>query len=296
MKKATITTLGLSLCALAYYATSQEETPAPAAPAETAAPTETAAPAETAAPYVPSEEEMRLVISYFMGYQTGQQIAGDGAGPISIDDFDKDVFFRALADGMRNRVDPEIEKKDIRANIMAFAAKLEARQKAAGEKNLAASKAYAEQNGKKEGVTTTPSGLQYSVITPAEGHVYNEETDGYGAIASVTYEGRLLDGTVFDKSEEPISFPISGVIPGFSEALKLMPVGSEWEVFIPSELGYGEQGPGILGSNAALIFKMKLHGIEAKPGPKPGSPSNPVELDPELLKQLEAQGLQPVNM
>ena len=290
MKNSNITLLGLSLCALAPISPAQE----PAAPAaEPATPAAAAAqPAEPAAdqaPATPSDEEVKQVISYFLGHQTGQQFASDGSGPISIDDLDKDTFFKAVEDGMNNRVDPEIEKKDLRANIMAFTAKLDARAKAASEKNLAASKAFFEENAKKEGVVTTESGLQYKVLTPADGRKYDETKDGE---VSVTYEGRLLDGTVFDKSEQPISFPVTGVIPGFGEALKLMPIGSEWEVYIPSELGYGENGPGILGSNAALIFKVKLEDI----APKKGTPEGgPMQLTPELLQQLQEAGMQPVQ-
>ena len=285
MKNSTITLLGLSLCALAPIARAQQPTPT-AEPA--AAPAAAQAPAEQT-PATPSDEEVRQVISYFLGHQTGQQFASDGSGPISIDDLDKDTFFKAVEDGMNNRVDPEIEKKDLRANIMAFTAKLDARAKAASEKNLAASKAFFEENAKKEGVVTTESGLQYKVLTPADGRKYDETKDGE---VSVTYEGRLLDGTVFDKSEQPISFPVTGVIPGFGEALKLMPIGAEWEVYIPSELGYGENGPGILGSNAALIFKVKLEDI----APKKGTPEGgPMQLTPELLQQLQEAGMQPVQ-
>lgn len=286
MKNTTIALLGLSLCALAPIAPAQDAAE-PAAPAAAPAAEPAAPAAEPAAPATPSDEEVRLVISYFLGHQTGQQFASDGSGPLQIDDIDKDVFFKALEDGMNNRVDPEIEKKDLRANILAFTAKLDARGKAASEKNLAASKAFFEENGKKEGVTTTESGLQYKVLTPSDGRKYDEAKDGD---VSVTYEGRLLDGTIFDKSEKPIDFPVTGVIPGFAEALKLMPVGSEWEVYIPSELGYGEHGPGILGSNAALIFKVKLHDI----APKKGSEDNPIQLTPELLQQLQEAGMQPM--
>lgn len=280
MKNTTITLLGLSLCALASYTQAQEPAAAPT-------PTEEPA-AQAAAPATPSDAEVKQVISYFLGHQTGQQFASDGAGPMTIDDLDKDTFFKAMEDGMNNRVDPEIESKDLRANITAFTAKLEERGKAASQKNLEASKAFFAENGKKEGVVTTESGLQYKVLTPSEGRKYDADKDGD---VSVTYEGRLLDGTVFDKSETPISFPVDGVIPGFSEALKLMPIGSEWEIYIPAELGYGEHGPGILGSNAALIFKLKLEDI----GPRKGSPEAPIELTPELLQQLQESGMQPVQ-
>ena len=279
MKKHTIALLGLSLCAPAFVSLAQEPAAAPAEPAAAAA----------EAPAL-SEEEVKEVISYFVGFQTGIQFASFGDGPVQADDFDKDIFFKAMADGLKNRVDPEIEKKDLQACIAAFTAKLTARNKVQAEANLAKSKEYAAENGKKEGVVTTESGLQYSVLSPAEGRKYDEAQDGAEALASITYEGRLLDGTVFDKADQPVDLPFSGVIPGFSEALKLMPVGSEWEVFIPSELAYGEHGPGILGANAPLIFKVKLHDIKAKKG----SPENPIELTPEMIKQLQDAGMQPM--
>lgn len=277
MKTHTIALLGLSLCAPAFVSTAQE---APAAPAS-------APEVEAAAPAL-SDAEVKEIVSYFLGFQTGIRYAQEG--PISVDDLDKDVFFRAIGDALKNRVDPEIEKKDLQAAMTAFAAKLNARNKALGDANLAKSKEFFAENGKKEGVVTTDSGLQYKVTTPAEGRKYDEAKDGPQAEASITYEGRLLDGTVFDKSEEPVDLPIAGVIPGFAEALKLMPIGSEWEIYVPSELGYGENGPGVLGSNAALIFKVKLHDIK----PKKGDPKNPIELTPEMIKQLQEAGMQPM--
>ena len=280
MKKHTIALLGLSLCAPAFISQAQEPaTPAPAPAAEAAAP----------APAL-SDAEVKEIISYFVGFQTGIQFAQFGEGPVALDDFDKDTFFRAIGDGLKNRVDPAIEKKDLQAAMAAFTAKLNARNKELGDANLAKSKEFFAENGKKEGVTTTASGLQYKVITPADGRKYDEAKDGAGALASISYEGRLRDGTVFDKSEQPIDLPISGVIPGFAEALKLMPIGSEWEIYIPSELGYGENGPGVLGAHAALIFKVKLQDIK----PKKGDPQNPIELTPEMIKQLQEAGMQPM--
>ena len=120
---------------------------------------------------------------------------------------------------------------------------------------------------------------------------YDAKKHGSAAECSVIYEGRLLDGTVFDATETPVPMPINRVVPGFAEALKLMPVGSTYEVYIPAELGYGEQGPGIIGNNATLIFKLTLTDIQ----PGRGTQANPIELTPEMLEQLQAQGLQPVE-
>lgn len=275
MKNTTITMLGLSLCALASFTWAQDTAPAPAPAAQEEVPAYT-------------DAEIKEVISYFLGYQSGQQFATEG--PVDISDIDKDTFYKGIADGLKNKPDDEISKKDLRSFIMAFSKKLEERGKAASEKNIAASKAYAAENGKKEGVVTTESGLQYKVLTPSDGRKYDKEKDGNNPNMSVTYEGRLLDGTVFDQSTEPIPFPLNGVIPGFSEALMLIPVGAEYEFFLPSELGYGDQGPGILGNNAALIFKVKLHDIT----PGKNTQEQP-ELTPELLQQLQEAGLQQVQ-
>lgn len=277
MKNNIIALLGLSLCAPAFVSQAQETTaPAPAAPAA-------AAPAPA-----PSDAEVKEFVSYFLGFQTGIQFAQIGDGPVRVDDLDQATFFRALADGLKNRVDPAFDRPDAPMFLDAYAKKLAERNAEIAKENTAKGKAFLEENAKKEGVTTTASGLQYKVLTPADGRKYDAEKDGDAAEASITYEGRLIDGTVFDKADTPIDMPINGVVPGFSEALKLMPIGSEWEVYIPAELAYGEHGPGVLGANATLIFKLKLHDLK----PKKGNAGNPIQLTPELLQQLQESGMQ----
>ncbi len=238
----------------------------------------------------PSPEEIKEVFSYLMGYRFGQQMAMD-ASTLEAGDFDQAAFFKAVADGLANKVDPAMEKKDVSTIMQAFVATLEQRAAAKSAANLEAGKKFLEENGKKEGVVTTESGLQYKVLKESRGMRYDEKKHGKAAECSVIYEGRLIDGTVFDATETPITMPINRVVPGFSEALKLMPVGSTYEVYIPSNLGYGEQGPGIIGNNATLIFKLTLTDIQ----PGKGTQNNPIELTPEMLQQLQAQGLQPVE-
>lgn len=276
MKKHTIALLCLSLCAPAVM--SQE---APAAPA----------PASAAPEAQISPAEMKEIVSYYLGFQTGAQFANEGA--IEIDDFDKEMFMRAFTDGLKNQVDPNMRDKNISAALSAFGELLAARTEAAAKKNLEASQAFFAENGKKEGIVTTDSGLQYKVITPADGRKYDEEKDGAAAEATFEYEGRLLDGTVFDATTpgQPATLPIGGMIPGMTEALKIMPIGSEWEIYVPAALAYGaDRAPAMLGPNAALIFKVKLVDIK----PKKGSEGNPIELTPELIKQLQEAGMQPV--
>ena len=124
-------------------------------------------------------------------------------------------------------------------------------------------KAFFAKNGTAEGVTTTSTGLQYQILTAADGKKPGKEDT-----VKVHYRGTLLDGTEFDSSYargEPVTFPVNAVIPGWTEALQLMPVGSKWKIFIPSDLGYGAGGAGDkIGPNAALVFEVELLSIEPK--------------------------------
>ena len=120
--------------------------------------------------------------------------------------------------------------------------------------------AFLEENGKKENVITTESGLQYEVVTLGDGTMPDESST-----VSVHYEGTLLDGTIFDssyESGEPVSFPLNGVIPGWTEGLQLMPAGSTYMFYIPSNLAYGAREMGPIPANSTLIFKVEL--IEVK--------------------------------
>ena len=116
--------------------------------------------------------------------------------------------------------------------------------------------AFLEENGKKEGVMITESGLQYKVVTKGDGPMPTEEST-----VSVFYEGTLIDGTVFDgnyETKDTISFPLNGVIPGWTEGLQLMPVGSTYMLYIPSSLAYGPRDAGPIPGNSTLIFKVEL--------------------------------------
>ena len=127
-------------------------------------------------------------------------------------------------------------------------------------KNIETGIAFLEENGKKDGITTTESGLQYEVVTEGDG-----PKPLVTATVSVFYEGTLIDGTVFDSSYErgdTVSFPLSGVIPGWTEGLQLMPVGSTYNFYIPSNLGYGPRATGSIPGNSVLIFKVELLAIQ----------------------------------
>lgn len=135
------------------------------------------------------------------------------------------------------------------------------------ESNLAYKKEgeeFLQKNKKTPGVKTRPSGLQYMVLKEGYG-----PSPGPAETVTVHYHGTLIDGTVFDSSiekGEPLTFPVNIVIPGWQEALQLMPLGAKWKIFVPSQLGYGEKGAGSkIKPNSVLIFEMELLSIEAGP-------------------------------
>lgn len=134
-------------------------------------------------------------------------------------------------------------------------------RKQQAEENLSQGEAFLAENGKREGVVSLPSGLQYEVI-----HDGNGETPGNTDTVVTHYRGTLIDGKEFDSSHrrgEPASFPVNRVISGWTEALQLMTVGSKWKLFIPSDLAYGERGAGkVIGPNATLIFEIELLEIQ----------------------------------
>lgn len=132
-----------------------------------------------------------------------------------------------------------------------------------GQDNLEKGNAFLEENRKREGVKTTESGLQYEIIKEGTGAKPTVNDN-----VKVHYHGTLIDGKVFDSSverNEPVEFPVNGVIPGWTEALQLMTVGSKWKIYLPSNLGYGERGAGgDIGPNTALIFEVELLDIIKK--------------------------------
>ena len=143
--------------------------------------------------------------------------------------------------------------------------KLEAEAKKAASDNLNAGKEFLKENAKKEGVVTTASGLQYKVITQGEGKAPKK-----GDTISVTYRGSTIDGAVFDEQKKPVEFPLDNMIPGWVEGIQLMKVGSEFELYIPSELGYGESAVGqLIKPNSVLIFNVKLVDVKEQKAQEP---------------------------
>jgi FKBP-type peptidyl-prolyl cis-trans isomerase FklB len=163
------------------------------------------------------------------------------------------------------------------------AQKMQAEQGAASEKNLKEGQAFLEKNAKDKEVKTTASGLQYKIIKAGTG-----AKPGLEDTVKVHYHGTLVDGTVFDSSierGEPISFPVNGVIKGWTEALQLMPAGSEWQLYIPANLAYGEEGTrGKIGPNATLIFKVQLLEVIPANALPAAHPALPTEKEPAAEK------------
>jgi len=205
----------------------------------------------------PKLESDEQKVSYGIGLMEGKRFKQDF-------NVDIDAFTAGLKASISNEK-PLMTEEEIKTTIQAFGQKLmakkEAEQKAAGEKNKAASEAYLAENAKKDGVKTTASGLQYKVETEGKG-AKPKATD----TVEVNYRGTLVDGTEFDSSYkrgQTVTFPVNGVIPGWSEALQLMTVGSKYQLYIPSDLAYGPGGTGgAIGPNQALVFEVELVDIK----------------------------------
>lgn len=145
--------------------------------------------------------------------------------------------------------------------VQAYAADSQAKTQSPGDQSQMSGDIFLAANKTKPGVITLADGLQYKIITQGNGAKPTKNDT-----VTVNYAGTLIDGTEFDSSYkrgQPASFPVSGVIPGWTEALQLMPVGSTWELYIPAALAYGAQGaPPVIGPNQVLIFKVNLISID----------------------------------
>lgn len=194
-------------------------------------------------------------ISYALGLSMGNNFRASGIKEINVQDFADGVA--AVFYGNQ----PKMTYDEAKEVIRKYFTEMEARQKEEASKlaeiNEKAGKEFLEENGKRAEVKTTPSGLQYEVLKEGDG-AQPASTDQ----VEVHYTGKLIDGTVFDSSEErgvPATFGVTQVIPGWVEALQLMKAGSRWRLFIPSQLAYGPNGAGgVIGPNATLIFDVEL--------------------------------------
>lgn len=216
--------------------------------------------AASAAMTLDSEEKR---VSYGMGIGLGQRIKQESFT------IDADAFSQGVKDAIEG-AEQLMTQEEIMQEMQAFQQQQIAKQQEeagkAAEQNKLEGEAFLAENGAKDGVMTTESGLQYKVITAGTG-AKPTATD----TVEVHYAGTLIDGTEFDSSYTrgaTVSFPVNGVIPGWTEALQLMSVGSKWQLFIPSVLAYGPGGTGggPIGPNATLIFDVELVSIKGSEG------------------------------
>jgi FKBP-type peptidyl-prolyl cis-trans isomerase FklB len=196
--------------------------------------------------------------SYSVGYQVGGDFKRQGV------DLNPEAFVKGVQDalaGDKPLVTPEEMNQtlvDLKRRIMATE---QEKLKKMSEKNLADGEAFRAENGKKEGVKTLPSGLQYKVLSEGAG-----KTPTKSDTVTVHYRGTFMNGTEFDSSiarGQPATFKVDGVIPGWTEALQLMKEGAKWELFIPPELAYGERGmPPRIPPQSTLIFEVELMSVK----------------------------------
>jgi FKBP-type peptidyl-prolyl cis-trans isomerase FklB len=233
---------------------------------KTAAKKAPAAAAKPAAPAALTTREEKF--SYALGMNYGMGLGGK-LRQQSVE-FNPDLVLEGFKDGLTG-AKTQLTEKEAQAVLQEVGTEVQKAQREKAEKVAAENKtegeAFLAANKKKEGVVTLPSGLQYKIL---------KEGTGPKPTASDTvvcnYKGTLINGTEFDSSAKhggPATFPVSGVIKGWTEALELMPVGSKWELFIPPNLAYGERGAGAdIGPDATLIFEVELESIKPKEASK----------------------------
>ena len=196
--------------------------------------------------------------SYSLGYQFGENLKKQEV------DLNLDIYASGIKDALGGK-DPQMSHEEMRATIMELQKKVTAaRQKEMKDKatkNLEEGKRFLAENQKKEGIKTLPSGLQYRVITEGSGKMPKADDT-----VTVHYKGTFIDGTEFDSSfkrGQPATFQVNGVIPGWTEVLQLMKEGAKWQLFIPSELAYGERGMGSrIPPSSTLIFEVELISVK----------------------------------
>jgi FKBP-type peptidyl-prolyl cis-trans isomerase len=280
--------LGASSPAQQTPAANSPSTPPAAAKPATAAKTaqtpaaKTGAAATTKTPAPLTLKTQSQKSSYAIGMNIGKNLKRDSV------EVDPAILVRGLKDALAGNkllLTDEEAKAALTGLQAEVRAKEEAKAKAAAVENKKTGEAFLAANKTKEGVVTLPSGLQYKIIKEGTGPKPTAEDT-----VLCHYRGSLADNTEFDSSYkrgEPLKIPVGGVIKGWTEAIQLMPVGSKWQLFIPSDLAYGERGaPGSpIGPNSTLVFDVELISIEPKPAPKEQSKEAPKETPQEQPKE-----------
>lgn len=187
-------------------------------------------------------------VSYSLGVNIGENIKAQ------FPNLDLKNFEIGIEDVLNEKKQPKVEGADAQKIIQDYFTKMQAK---ANEEKIEAGKKFLEENSKRDEVITLKSGLQYEVLKASEGAKPTPNDQ-----VTTHYHGTLIDGTVFDSSVErgePATFPVSGVIKGWTEALQLMSVGAKWRLYVPSDLAYGERGAGAqIGPHTTLIFDVEL--------------------------------------
>jgi FKBP-type peptidyl-prolyl cis-trans isomerase FklB len=286
MKKPSTTSLTLVAAGVMFIASAHaQQTPAakspqgsPAAAQKAPVARPHAAPgARTAAPLALKTQKEKA--SYAIGLNIGKSLHRDSI------EIDAAILARGLKDALAGGK-PLLTDEEVKTALTALQADLHKKQEEkmqiVGDANKQAGEAFLAANKAKAGVVTLPSGLQYKILK-----------EGTGPKPSATdsvvcnYKGTLIDTTEFDSSYkrgEPATFPVNGVIKGWTEALQLMPVGSKWQLFVPAELAYGQRGPSAeIGPNSTLVFEVELLSIQpksAEAAPGAAAPQGPAVVKP----------------
>lgn len=191
-------------------------------------------------------------VSYSLGVSIARNLQSQGLKSVNVNEFTE-----ALNDVFGEK-ETKINEEEVVATLNSYFGALQEEKQGSNKEDGAA---FLESNKANEGVITLPSGLQYTIMTEGSG-----EKPTLNSNVTTHYHGTTIDGNVFDSSVQrgqPASFPVSGVIKGWTEALQLMAVGSKWKLFIPSELAYGDRGAGAdIGPHAALVFEVELISID----------------------------------
>ena len=210
----------------------------------------------------PQLKELKDRASYSIGLNVGFNMKRQNV------EINQDAFIAGFKDALTPGKTPQLTEQQVRETMMAFQKDMEQKQSQQAEKNAGEGQKFLSANKSKEGVKTTASGLQYKVMTEGNG-AQPKATD----TVTVNYRGTLTDGTEFDSSykrNQPASFPVGGVIKGWTEALQLMKAGSKYQLFIPADLAYGKEGRPGIPPNSVLIFEVELMDVKS-----PQSSSSP---------------------
>jgi FKBP-type peptidyl-prolyl cis-trans isomerase FklB len=258
------------ICALALASVTAAQTPASApATQQTPAPKSTTGAAATTKPHTATAAPLALTTqkdktSYAIGMNIGKSVAAKFKAD-SVD-VNNAIFLRGMRDalaGGKTLLTDDQAKTVLDALQTEMRKTQEEKMAMSGDVNKAKGDAFLAANKAKDGIVTLPSGLQYKIVTPGTGA---KPTLSDSVVCN--YRGTLIDGTEFDASAKhggPATFPVGQVIKGWTEALQLMPVGSKWQLYIPSDLAYGSRGAGgDIGPNSTLIFDIELLSIKGK--------------------------------